>query len=89
MDIPKKELTLPSGIKVTILEYVTAGLMMDFNLQEEKEKQKFLIESVVKSVNGSTENIYNQLRDLRLNDWVIVDGAVSALIEQDLPDKKK
>ena len=89
MSIPQKELTLPSGIKVVILEYVTAGLMMDFNLQEEGKKQEFLIKSVVKSLDGVNENVYAKCRELRLNDWVVIDEAVSELISQDLPDKKK
>lgn len=84
-----------SGVVVELIEYVTGGegrkLGLTANVENTPESQEKLqdsmIELCVKSVDGKTENILESVKDLRLEDYLQVIQACTALFGMD--DQKK
>jgi hypothetical protein len=89
-----KTVTTPSNIVVQLNEYITAGEFLDLQEQSEKgalsktQLAKALMEQAVVSMDGSTENIAQKLRDLPLADYTFLSKEVKALVEGNFTEAK-
>lgn len=88
------QLTLPSGAIVELKEYISAGEFLDATevrdgaeLSKSDLAKKILSLAVV-SVNGSTENISDALRELPLKDYLVLSKEVAKLTNADFTEAK-
>lgn len=90
-----KEVKTAGGVTVELVDYITGGegrtlgLMADDKSIEGKEKlQDKMIELCVKSVNGKDDNILQNVKDLRIQDYLeIIQNCT--LLFGGLDDQKK
>lgn len=92
MDRALKGYSTKGGVKYELVEFVTGGegrtlgfLAADAKSSEDQEKMHDkMIETCVKSVNGSKENILETVKNLRLMDYKeIVDSITSLFVGMD------
>jgi hypothetical protein len=87
-------ITLPSGAVAVLKATLTAGDFIDASdTPDGKELSKIqlskrLMDAVVVSVNGSSENVPNALRSLPLGDYVALSKEVAKLIQGDFTTAK-
>lgn len=85
-----------SGATVAIVEYITGGegrvlgLMSgeDKSLEEKEKLQDKMIEICVKSVNDSTDDVVQMVKDMRISDYLEVVQECTKLFEG-LDEQKK
>lgn len=65
--------------------YIKAREIRD--LAKSEDGQRYLIETLIVSFDGISENIYDKVMDLRYEDYMQVDNALAALIKV-LEEKK-
>jgi len=72
-----KKVETTGGVTVELVDYITGGegrtlgLMSDDKSVEGREKlQDLMIELCVKTVNGKSENILQNVKDLRIQDYL-------------------
>lgn len=89
-----KDITTPSGAVVTLKEYISAGEFLDMNDAKEgtelakNELAKRLVVAAVVSINGSSEDIMNLLRDLPLADYLFLSREVTKIVNGDFTEAK-
>lgn len=89
-----KEITTPSGKKVALKEYITAGEFLDINDAKDGtdlskvELSKRLVSLAVVSIDGATEDITNALRALPLADYLLIGKEVTKLLNGDFTEAK-
>lgn len=87
MNRTTKKFKLPHcGLEVEIYDWMTAGEAMEVAKQE--DGQKFLIETLVLSIDGVKENIYTEVLNLSLKDYKVLDNELSELIK-DMSDEEE
>jgi len=89
-----KTVTTPSGAIVELKEYLTAGEFIDLNDVKDgaeiskAQMAKRILDLAVVSINGSTENISDALRELPVADYIFLNKEVAKLIEGDFTGAK-
>lgn len=73
------------GAIVVYYSYIKAREIRD--LSKSDDGQKFLIEKLIVSMDGSHENIYERVMDLRYEEYKQIDDALLGLVK--LSDEKK
>lgn len=83
------KITLPiSGTVVEHYTYLKAKEVRDLGKHKEPDASvKYLIETLVLTVNDSKENIYETLMELRYQDYKALDASLMELVK-DLSEKK-
>ena len=89
-----KTVEAPSGAKIELQEYITAGEFLD--IQEASEKDSLtktqvarrLMEAAVVSVNGVKENVPALLRDLPVTDYTFLANEIKNLVDGDFTEAK-
>jgi len=85
MDRETKKITLPiSQLEVEVYTYIKAREVVALRKQE--DGQKYMVETLVVSLSGSKEDVYNKVMDLRWEDYKAIDEALTGLIQ---PVEKK
>jgi hypothetical protein len=89
-----KTVTTPSNHTVELKEYISAGEFLDINDAKEgadlskSELAKRLVNIAVVSIDGSTEDIPNKLRDLPLGDYLFLSKEVTKIVNGDFTEAK-
>lgn len=82
-----QKVELPSGKIAEILKEAPAWVILDLAKQKEDDRQKFLVESMVKSIDGVTENLNEVVRNLTIKDFRVLDKALAKLLVlEELPN---
>lgn len=76
---PTDTITLPSGLVVEHYTYIKAKDMLALN--DSKDSNRSLYESIVVSIDGSKENVYDRLIDLSYQEYKIVDSLIMKIIK--------
>lgn len=64
--------------EVIYYSYIKAKEIRDLGKAE--DGQKYLIETLIVSIDGTSENLYDRVMDLRYEDYKQIDNALSGLI---------
>lgn len=89
-----KEITAPSGAKIEVQEYITAGEFLDIQEASEKENltktqvARRLMEAAVVSVNGVKDNVPSLLRELPVSDYTFLANEIKNLVDGDFTEAK-
>jgi len=77
-----KTLELPSGRKAEIVDWAPAWVAMDVRKHNvDGNGEKFLIEALVKSIDGTAENLYAEVRALPIADYKFLDTELAKLMQ--------
>ena len=83
----ENKIKLPtSGLEVVFVEYIEAWILMD--LAQQKNATEFLLENLIVSINGKTENKYETIRKMRFKDFQAIDDHISTLIKKEKGEKE-
>lgn len=83
-----KKITLPSG-EAVVRQYMTAGQWIDVQNILPRERVKFLIENLVVSFDGKTENVYELIRKIRAKDYVVIENEIQRVFKEETAVEKK
>jgi hypothetical protein len=89
-----KTVTTPSNHVVELNEYITAGEFLDINDAKggvdvsKSELAKHLVSIAVVSIDGSTEDTVNKLRNLPLGDYLFLSKEVTKIVNGDFTEAK-
>jgi hypothetical protein len=89
-----QQTTTPHNHVVILKEYISAGDFLDLNEESEKNSltrtalAKRTLELAIISIDGSSENIPETLRNLPLGDYTFLQKEVKKLIEGDFTEAK-
>ena len=82
MEKETKTIELPvSKKKVEVMTYIEAGLILD--LPKQADETKFILENLIVSIDGSKENIYEQIRKLRYKDYKALDKFLAEIMQNE------
>ena len=84
----------PSGLEAGMKEYITAGEFLDLNEGKEKEQlsqnemAKRLMHAAVVSLDGSSENVPERLREIPIADYIFITKEVAKLVDGNFTEAK-
>lgn len=77
-----KVINLPFSKKeVVIYSYIKAKEVMALSDVEPKQAQRILIEELVISVGGETENVYDKVVDLNYTDYKVINDELMSMVK--------
>lgn len=79
---PNKTITLPeSGKEVVVKQYISAGLYIDLSNTPTVKRIEVLIDELVVSFDGSTENIFARIReDIDAKDYRLLEENILSVL---------
>jgi hypothetical protein len=89
-----KSVTTPSGVLIELKEYISAGEFLDATETKDgaelskSDLAKRLVALAVVTINGKTDNIPSDLRDLPLQDYLFLSKEVAKLTNADFTQAK-
>lgn len=86
-----KTITLPeSGKEVVVKQYISAGLYIDLSNTPAVKRVEALIDELVVSFDGSTENIYARIReDIDAKDYRLIEENILSVLNAATEQEKK
>jgi len=79
-------IVLPDSKKeVKYFTYLKAKEVL--GIQKATDGNKYLYETLVVSIDDSTENVYEKIIDLRYSDYMVLDGLFVKMLKEEVPEK--